>query len=463
MELNLHKAYQSVEGVKFIIDHHEFLCSAGKKFALNQKFITNPDKIKEELDTVDLFLHYRKDPEFLKILKKIKLQIHQVNEINYSLERLKGRVTLTDIDFFEIKRFAIIANQIYNLSKNLPNYKPQLEESSDIIKVLDPNNLNVADFYIYDEYSPEIAKLRKQLSEATDEEAKAKIYSEIVQLENSIREDLSRQLYEHHDTIKQNFEKVAYTDFVLAKSKYVLLNDFVRPVISDDKTVLESVYYPHLKHILNKQNKEVQPVSVKIENKPTLITGANMGGKTVLLKTVQLCQYLFQFGFFIPAKHAEIVPVETVISNFSDTQSIEKGLSSFGAELVTFDKVIKAIRKNKKVLILLDEPASTTNPIEGTALVNSIINLLDKYKAYSIVTTHFSGIVSNCIRLRVVGLNTDGKEPQDCSVADLNKFMDYSLIKDDGDTPLDAINIAEILKIDEELIKKAKQHIKTKD
>ena len=96
-----------------------------------------------------------------------------------------------------------------------------------------------------------------------------------------------------------------------------------------------------------------------------------MGGKNVVLKTLTLCQYLFQYGVGIPAKNADIAVKDEVYFCIGDEQSIEKGLSSFAAEMKNIDAVIKASRGKRKLLALIDEPARTTNPKEGTALVSA--------------------------------------------------------------------------------------------
>jgi DNA mismatch repair protein MutS2 len=62
------------------------------------------------------------------------------------------------------------------------------------------------------------------------------------------------------------------------------------------------LFNPEVAEALRLKNKKYQPVDINLTDGPALITGANMGGKTVLLKSVALAQYMFQYGFFVPAR-----------------------------------------------------------------------------------------------------------------------------------------------------------------
>jgi dsDNA-specific endonuclease/ATPase MutS2 len=164
-----------------------------------------------------------------------------------------------------------------------------------------------------------------------------------------------------------------------------------------------------------------------------------MGGKSITLKTLALSQYLFQFGFGIPAKEAFIVPVSHIMFSFGSEQNIQKGLSSFATEILKINNILKAIKSKKLILALIDEPAGTTNPHEGSALLTALIKILKKYNSFTVITTHYNITNVVCKRLRVSGFE--------------NGKMNYSLIEDIGTTaPHEAILVAKSLNIDEEWI-----------
>ena len=122
-----------------------------------------------------------------------------------------------------------------------------------------------------------------------------------------------------------------------------------------------------------------------------------------------------------------------------DDQSVEKGLSSFAAEMQNIDAVIKASRENKRLLALIDEPARTTNPTEGTALVTALLTVLAGKDMSLVMTTHYDIEPGDARCLRVKGFE--------------NGEMNYQLVEvQDGEAPHEALNIAQSLGIDSEWI-----------
>jgi dsDNA-specific endonuclease/ATPase MutS2 len=161
------------------------------------------------------------------------------------------------------------------------------------------------------------------------------------------------------------------------------------------------------------------------------------------LKTLTLCQYLFQFAFGIPALEARIAVKDEIYFCIGDEQSVEKGLSSFAAEMKNIDAVIKASRENKKLLALIDEPARTTNPTEGAALVTALLQVLAGRDMSLVMTTHYDIEPGDARCLRVKGFE--------------NGTMDYQLVEvQDGEVPHEALNIAQSLGIDSEWIATAR-------
>ncbi|HCV16294.1 MAG TPA: hypothetical protein DF637_08175 [Rikenellaceae bacterium] len=171
-----------------------------------------------------------------------------------------------------------------------------------------------------------------------------------------------------------------------------------------------------------------------------------MGGKTVTLKTLALAQLLFQYGFGIPSEEAHITPVNEIYLSCGDDQDYRASLSSFAADMKRVDKMIKSLKRGRFILSLTDEPARTTNPVEGSALAESLITVLSKYRSMNVLTTHYNISNPYCTRLRVKGFE--------------NGKMNYSLVEDTGtEAPHEALLIAESLDIDSEWIELAQKEL----
>ncbi len=98
------------------------------------------------------------------------------------------------------------------------------------------------------------------------------------------------------------------------------------------------------------------------------------------------------------------------MTGIGDEQSELNGLSSFAAEMLNIQAIIAEARAGKKMLVLIDEPARTTNPHEGLAIANALIDLLELLKVRALITTHYSGLKTSCRKLRVKGLNIPPKK-----------------------------------------------------
>ncbi|TNM72633.1 endonuclease MutS2 [Deinococcus radiopugnans ATCC 19172] len=124
------------------------------------------------------------------------------------------------------------------------------------------------------------------------------------------------------------------------------------------------------------------------DTKLLLITGPNMGGKTATLKTLGLAVLMHQCGLYVAAASAKLPVVSDVLVDIGDEQSIEASLSTFASHLMHLRYVLK--HASPDTLVLVDELGSGTDPNEGAALSQSIIEALLAQDARGIVTSHLS-------------------------------------------------------------------------
>ncbi len=118
-----------------------------------------------------------------------------------------------------------------------------------------------------------------------------------------------------------------------------------------------------------------------------VISGPNTGGKTVALKTLGLAALLHQAGLRPPAETAALPVFDQVLADIGDRQSIEMSLSTFSGHVASIVSILNAA--GGRSLVLLDELASGTDPVEGSALAQALVARLAEQARLILVTTHY--------------------------------------------------------------------------
>lgn len=475
-------------------------------------------------------------------LEKLRLKFSQIWDIRGTF-RLLENDTVDDVQFFEIKRFAILIREAALLQEDLIRacaFHPvprQFPDLNPVVTILDPRNEGLPTFHIYDEYDAELAKKRKELlsldattpayrqygcecassgtenrpasTENGESANELKIYgariaalqSECEEMERIIREKLAIRLRPFLPSLKEAMQQVAYWDLLTSKAYLAREYGLVRPDLIPGGTAAKQasieyrgLFHPMVKEILESRSHRYQPIDIRLRPEPCLLTGANMSGKTVLMKSLALSQCLLQFGFPVPARNARLCLFDSVELLVQDDQDEERGLSSFGAEMQRLNQVIASIRGGKQLLLLIDELARTTNPTEGKAIVSAVLESLSGKACISLVSTHYGPIPNPVRRLRVRGFREEwvertgedipepkknlqkkqadireiGNTPEKEDHFDISRIqacMDYSLVEEKAGEkpPMEALRIASLLGFDPEVLGKALKYYREND
>lgn len=469
--MTLKQAIKKHNGLNFIVNELNIYSSIGRKDLLETRFSNNKTLLINNYSIIESCQNYISEEINKKTLSKVRKILAYINDITGTIKQLELNQTLDDISLFQIKQFAISCSKIKSYLFDLNKYfdiKNQdqltLPLLTNTIKILDPEDLLLSQFYIYNAYSKELATKRKEWEEAKkekNEDKTHKLYLEFKNIEDRIREELSNKLRIYIQDLKESIKVIGQIDKFFALAEYFTNNNFNKPTFSTKNTISYSqLSYPPLVTKLKESKKPYQPINITLTSKPCLVTGANMAGKTILLKSLSLSQYLLQFGFFVPSQKAEVIVVEDILTSIGDHQNEERGLSSYASEILLINDIIKKVKQEKQYLVLVDELARTTNPTEGVTLVDSFLNILSQHNSFSVTTTHYSGIKAPCYRLRVKGF-IHKKEQKILSLQDIPNQIDYSLIEDkEKKIPNEALNLAKLLGVDEEFIEGARKNIK---
>ena len=442
--MQLRKLIDSPCGLRFILDELCTHSSYSRKLLLESTMMHDRESIEKSYSVLKEFYHVVENDDNKNAIQTFQFKLCKLKDINNTISRLSSSTVIDDIELYEVKSLALLSADVKNILEklNLINVI-EIPTLDDVVKILDPDGLRIATFYIYDSYSEELAVLRKKLKEK--DFYQEEIYNKVMEVEDAIRAKLSEALKPFVHDLCEALNALADVDLNLAKALQMKELGLCFPTISNDNVATyKGIFHPEVKNILYKEKREYQKVDIQFGMKPVIIMGANMGGKTIVLKTLAMSQYLLQFGFGIPADSAEMMIYDEMFCLTTDDQSLNKGLSSFAAEMKNIDAVIKASHDDKKILALIDEPARSTNPTEGTALVSSLVKLLQDKTMSLIVVTHYNIKTYNNKCLRVKGLE--------------NGKMNYELVEThEGEVPHEALNIAESLGVAPQWIQMAKE------
>ncbi len=200
------------------------------------------------------------------------------------------------------------------------------------------------------------------------------------------------------------------------------------------------------------------PLDLELQD-AVVLTGPNMGGKSVSLQTSGFVALCVAFGLPVPAVRARAGLFDQIAWLGIGREERAGGLlSSFAREVLELKAIFE--RAAPRLLMLVDEFARTTTPHEGRALLVALLARLREQKACGMLATHLEGIASaaGVRHFAVRGLRGIPERPPTQDVAEalsaLADSMDYTIaeVADDGAARADAIALTALLGVDREFV-----------
>lgn len=242
--------------------------------------------------------------------------------------------------------------------------------------------------------------------------------------------------------------------------------DVCRPVFLEDqsKPIIE---YRNGRHpSLVKIDPNYIDNDLTLDDKLILLSGANMGGKSTLMRQTGLLVILAQLGCFVPASSMKLTPVDRMFSRLGASDRLLEGESTFYTELVETSAMLGSATEAS--LLLLDELGRGTSTYDGTAIAYSVIQeISSKLKCRCLFSTHYHTLVQDFKDARNVRLahmsckveketgNAIDLDPLKENITFLYKIAEGPVGRSYG------FNVAKLAGIDDEIIacafKKAKE------
>jgi DNA mismatch repair protein MutS2 len=208
--------------------------------------------------------------------------------------------------------------------------------------------------------------------------------AEAVEVER-ILDELSALVGSQADALRETLDALARFDLWSAKARLAEEMDAVRAETATRPEIsLKGARHPGL-------SGRVVPIDVELgaDFRALLVTGPNTGGKTVTLRTIGLLVLMHQAGLHVPAEPGSRLPVlRDVFADIGDEQSVAQSLSTFSGHLRSIVRIAAAA--GPSTLVLLDELGAGTDPTEGSALAQALLDHFLRAGALVAATTHYA-------------------------------------------------------------------------
>jgi len=277
-------------GIRYCFDLLELQSGYARKYLLDSRMMTTAEEIVEAYASLDKFTSLlEREPS---LIQNLQFRLQGLRNISNTLISLEEGSALDDIEFFEIKHLALLGDEVKQLfSKSEISNEWTTFDLDNIIRILDPDGLKIGTFYVYDSYSMEVRKLRRELENDPDNED---LRERLLNEEERIKRVLCNLLRPYATELTNLLHALAELDIVISKAIQRKKESFTIPTVGSSSS-FEGMFHPEVKAILAQKGKVFQRISFSYQpGEPGIIIGANMGGKTVALKSLCLCQYLFQ-------------------------------------------------------------------------------------------------------------------------------------------------------------------------
>ena len=412
----------------------------------------------------------------------IMASLCQLKDIRGSLKRLSAGETLDHVELFEIKgfllRIAELGPLFETVNETVRAVGIAFSDPEAALAVLDPERTRSRGFYIPDGATDALRRIRaekKRLeqtlyeagSDAEENEillARTRVCADEEAEERTVRRSMCERLAPHVPELLSDADAAGRLDLLVQKALFGVRYACVRPELSETALELTDMTNPELVDLLREKGRAFVPVSIAADRGSAVITGANMGGKSVAMKTVALNVLLMHAGFPVCAKAAKLPMFFCVKMLFDDAQSMQSGLSGFGSEIVRFNAALNEVERGYS-LFLLDEFARGTNPDEGKGIVQAVTRYLNGVNAISILATHYDGVAEYArTHYQIVGLRDVDPEAIKAELASgtadgpavIARHMDYGLYRVEGkaDCPKDALHICRMLSMKPEILER---------
>ena len=164
----------------------------------------------------------------------------------------------------------------------------------------------------------------------------------------------------------------------LNERQEIQIKDGRHPVV--EKLLERELFVPNDVHLNNTDERLI------------ILTGPNMAGKSTYMRQVALLTLMAQMGSFIPAREADICPVDRIFTRVGASDDLATGQSTFMVEMNEVANILKYA--TSRSLIILDEVGRGTSTYDGMSIARAVVEFInEKIKAKTLFATHYHELI----------------------------------------------------------------------
>ena len=220
--------------------------------------------------------------------------------------------------------------------------------------------------------------------------AKEKIQQLEYYLFDGIRQDIRRHLVEVQETARA----LGVLDVLYSLAMAAFKGNYVCPQLNDrQEIIIKDGRHPVVEKLLEREL--FVPNDVHLNNtdeRLIILTGPNMAGKSTYMRQVALLTLMTQMGSFIPAREADVCPVDRIFTRVGASDDLATGQSTFMVEMNEVANILKYA--TSRSLIILDEVGRGTSTYDGMSIARAVVEYInDKIRAKTLFATHYHELI----------------------------------------------------------------------
>ena len=216
----------------------------------------------------------------------------------------------------------------------------------------------------------------------------------IQQLEYYLFNEIRQEIRDHLVEIQETARAIGELDVLYSLAMAAFKGSYVCPRLNERQEIqIKDGRHPVVEKLLEREL--FVPNDVHLNNtdeRLIILTGPNMAGKSTYMRQVALLTLMAQMGSFIPAREADICPVDRIFTRVGASDDLATGQSTFMVEMNEVANILKYA--TSRSLIILDEVGRGTSTYDGMSIARAVVEFInEKIKAKTLFATHYHELI----------------------------------------------------------------------